>query len=42
MLTTDETVGLAEWTIDDSCLVEFIFAHQSLRKQCDDGIYEKV
>ena len=26
MFTTGETVGLAEWIIDDTCLVAFIFA----------------
>ena len=26
MVTTGETVGLAEWIIDDTCLVLFLFA----------------
>ena len=28
MFPTGETVGLAEWIIDDTCLVHFIFERQ--------------
>ena len=29
MLTTDENVGLAEWIIDDTCLVDLCFYQTS-------------
>ena len=31
MFTTGETLGLAEWLIDDTCLVFFIF-HRASKK----------
>ena len=30
MFATGETVGLAEWIIDDTCLVDFVFEHHFL------------
>ena len=33
MFVTGETVGLAKWIIDDTCLVITIFPHVSLAEQ---------